>query len=72
MTRRKTQRDRILSYIKRRPASGATRRELTRKLHILHQSVGPRVVELIDARLVKESKEYRDGCRVLIPTGKVR
>jgi predicted transcriptional regulator len=65
MSRRKSQRDRIYSYIKRRPRSGATRRELSSRLQILHQSVGPRVVELLNAGMVEETGEQRDGCFVL-------
>lgn len=66
---RRSQRDRIYSYIKRRPASGATRKEVESKLRMLHQSVGPRVRELIDSGLVRETKSRRDGSRVLLARG---
>jgi predicted transcriptional regulator len=65
---KQTQAERIVSYIRRRPRSGATRRELVQALSIMHQSVGPRVVELLNAGLVKETGAYRDGCRVLAST----
>lgn len=66
MKRRKSQRERILAYIGRRPVNGATRRELVANLGILHQSVGPRVVELIEADEILPSGLYRDGCEVLV------
>ena len=62
----KPQIDRVYAYIKRRPVSGATRKELSKRLRILHQSVGPRVVELLDSALVYETDAVRDGSRVLI------
>lgn len=65
--RRRSQREMIYSFIKRRPASGATRKELTTRLGILHQSVGPRVLELISAGLVKQTRNLRNGCHVLVP-----
>jgi len=67
-----TQRDRIYAYIKRRPTTGATRKELSQRLRILHQSVGPRVVELIEAGLVKETTQYRKDSAVLVPKGRAR
>jgi predicted transcriptional regulator len=62
----RSQRDRIYSYIRRRPRSGATRKELCRNLEILHQSVGPRVVELLEAGKVAPTGEYREDCEVLV------
>jgi predicted transcriptional regulator len=64
--RGRSQRDRIYSYIRRRPRSGATRKELSRNLEILHQSVGPRVVELVEAGAVAPTGEYREDCEVLV------
>jgi len=61
----KTHTQQILAYIKRYPSRGVTRRELTQKLGLLHQSVGPRVAELVNAGVVVDSGERRDGCRVL-------
>jgi hypothetical protein len=63
---RKSQRDRVWSYIARRPVSGATRKEIEYTLGMLHQSVGPRVRELLDADLVRETSDVRDGSRVLV------
>lgn len=66
MSTTKSQRDRIYAYIKRRPTNGATRKEVESKLGMLHQSVGPRVRELIDARLIREVRQWRDDSRVLL------
>lgn len=63
----RSQRDRIYAYIKRRPTSGVTRKELSSRLRILHQSVGPRVLELLAAGLVRETAEYRKDSVVLVP-----
>lgn len=68
MSNAKSQRDRIYSYIARRPVSGATRKEVERKLRMLHQSVGPRVRELLDSGLVREVRKWRDDSRVLLAT----
>jgi hypothetical protein len=65
-TPRRSQRERIFQYIARRPRSGATRRELVQNLGILHQSVGPRVVELLDEARVAPTGVYRDNCEVLV------
>jgi hypothetical protein len=65
-TQRRSQRERIYQYIARRPRSGATRRELVQNLGILHQSVGPRVVELVDSFRVAGTGVYRDDCEVLV------
>lgn len=69
MANRKTQKERIFSYIQRRPRSGATRRELSYDLRILHQSVGPRVVELLEEGMIEPSGKFRDGCAVLVARG---
>jgi predicted transcriptional regulator len=70
MGKRKTQAERILAYVRRRPKSGATRKELCANLGILHQSVGPRVVELLEAGLVVETKQVRDDSLVLRARGR--
>lgn len=66
------QRDRIYGYIRRRPKNGATRRELEHRLGLLHQSVGPRVVELVAGGWVRHTGEFRDGCEILKPTRRKR
>lgn len=68
MSKSKSQRDKIYAYIARRPANGATRKEVERKLRMLHQSVGPRVRELIQAGMVREAQSWRDDSRVLLAT----
>jgi len=65
--RPKSQKERILAFIRRRPKSGATRRELVDHLDILHQSVGPRVKELVAAGYVAGAGQQRDGCEILLP-----
>jgi predicted transcriptional regulator len=67
MKKQRSQRERILSYIQRRPTSGATRRELAQSLDILHQSVGPRVVDLVSLGKIRGTGKLRDGCEVLVP-----
>lgn len=64
------QRERIYAYIKRRPKSGATRKELCKRLKILHQSVGPRVVELLADGRITETTDVRDGSVVLRARGR--
>jgi predicted transcriptional regulator len=66
MSNRKSQRDQVYAFIARRPSNGATRKEIEQRLGMLHQSVGPRVAELIDARLVVETGERRDRSAVLL------
>lgn len=63
---RLTQRERIYQYLKRRGVKGATRRELAARLRILHQSVGPRVVELLATGRARETGEERKGCAVVV------
>ena len=62
----RSQKEQIYNFIRRRPKSGATRKEIESRLGLLHQTVGPRVRELVLEGAVVEAYQTRDNSRVLI------
>lgn len=67
-----SQREQIFALIHRRPVNGATRKEIESTLGLLHQSVGPRVIELLEEGAVRETNARRDDSRVLVSTRRRR
>lgn len=57
--RRGTQAHKILEFLRSRGDTGATREEITHALKLSPDSVRPRIVELVDAGLVKPTSRTR-------------
>lgn len=66
LPKNRTSRAIILSFIKRRPTTGYTRKELTRATGIPIQTVCPRVFELLADRKIKTSKTARRGSSAVL------